>query len=92
MSDQTATPSGRTAATGPVSSRGLGLGLVREHLRRGWRVIATVRDDGGQEALRELASQGGGALEVEHAQLLAHLEVLPGGEGQVGLVHLAVGV
>ena len=41
------------------TSRGLGRALVEEHLRRGWRVIATVRD---KSALTDLASD---ALEIE---------------------------
>jgi len=36
------------------ASRGLGLGLVREHLARGWRVIATVRGEAGRQALAAL--------------------------------------
>ena len=45
------------------ASRGLGLGLVREHLSRGWRVTATVRTRSGElEALREGAS---GRLTIE---------------------------
>ena len=51
------------------ASRGLGLGLVQEHLRRGWRVVATVRDDGGQAALRELIAQAGGALGIERVDI-----------------------
>ncbi len=50
------------------ASRGIGLALVAEHLRRGARVVATVRSTGA-DALRE-AARGvpGGAdrLEVEH--------------------------
>jgi NAD(P)-dependent dehydrogenase (short-subunit alcohol dehydrogenase family) len=38
------------------ASRGLGLGLVREYLSRGWRVTATARDLGRADALRALAS------------------------------------
>jgi len=35
------------------ASRGLGLGLAREYLARGWRVIATARDNAGAlEALK----------------------------------------
>ena len=34
------------------ASRGIGLGLAEEYLRRGWRVIGTVRDDAGERALR----------------------------------------
>ncbi|PWR18267.1 SDR family oxidoreductase [Zavarzinia compransoris] len=33
------------------ASRGLGLGLTREYLGRGWRVIATIRDTGARAAL-----------------------------------------
>ena len=39
------------------ASRGLGLGLAREYLARGWRVIATARDNAGPlEALARTAS------------------------------------
>ncbi len=41
------------------ASRGLGRALVEEHLKRGWQVIATVRDD---QALAELATD---ALSIE---------------------------
>ena len=45
------------------ASRGLGLGLVREHLARGWRITATVRTRSEElEALREGAS---GRLTIE---------------------------
>ena len=45
-------------ATAPTAllvgtSRGLGLGLVRGYLARGWRVIATARDN--DRALKALA-------------------------------------
>ncbi len=45
------------------ASRGLGLGLVRRHLERGWRVIATAR--GQSEALHALADGFDGRLTVE---------------------------
>ncbi len=45
------------------ASRGLGLGLVREYLDRGWRVVATAR--GNNEALRTLKSHAGDRLRVE---------------------------
>jgi NAD(P)-dependent dehydrogenase (short-subunit alcohol dehydrogenase family) len=38
------------------ASRGLGLGLVREYLNRGWRVIATERRPGATAALAALAT------------------------------------
>jgi len=44
------------------ASRGLGLGLVREHLRRGWNVIATERKPGSSAGLAELACD---ALTIE---------------------------
>jgi NAD(P)-dependent dehydrogenase (short-subunit alcohol dehydrogenase family) len=43
------------------ASRGLGLALVEEYLKRGWRVVATVRG-GGRAALRELDND---RLEIE---------------------------
>jgi NAD(P)-dependent dehydrogenase (short-subunit alcohol dehydrogenase family) len=44
-------------------SRGLGLGLVREHLGRGWRVTATVRTRSAE--LDELREGTGGRLVIE---------------------------
>jgi NAD(P)-dependent dehydrogenase (short-subunit alcohol dehydrogenase family) len=41
------------------ASRGLGLGLAREYLSRGWRVIATARDDAAQLQKLETAAKGG---------------------------------
>ncbi|MFC0633558.1 SDR family NAD(P)-dependent oxidoreductase [Brevundimonas balnearis] len=49
------------------ASRGLGLGLVEEYLSRGWRVVATVRDDAGEAALQELP--GADRLTVERADV-----------------------
>ena len=49
------------------ASRGLGFGLVREYLDRGWRVVATSRGD--DEALRVLAGEVDGKL------VLARLDV-----------------
>lgn len=40
------------------ASRGIGLGLVREYLSRGWRVIATERTPGSSAALAALAGDG----------------------------------
>jgi NAD(P)-dependent dehydrogenase (short-subunit alcohol dehydrogenase family) len=44
------------------ASRGLGRALVKEHLIREWRVIATVRD---AEALQDLRSTWGDELDLE---------------------------
>jgi NAD(P)-dependent dehydrogenase (short-subunit alcohol dehydrogenase family) len=49
------------------ASRGLGLGLAREYLSRGWRVIATARDNATElEALEQAAS---GKLRIEHVDI-----------------------
>ncbi len=46
------------------ASRGLGLGLVREYLERGWRVVATSRGNHDDE-LKSLASTAGDRLRIE---------------------------
>jgi len=46
------------------ASRGLGFAMAQEYLKRGWRVIATGREDSA-ETLRRLAKASHGALEVE---------------------------
>lgn len=46
------------------ASRGLGLGLADEYLRRGWRVVATVRGT-GRTRLHALADEAGGRLAIE---------------------------
>ena len=49
------------------ASRGLGLGLVREHLARGWQITATVRTRSQElEALREGAR---GRLTIETVEI-----------------------
>jgi NAD(P)-dependent dehydrogenase (short-subunit alcohol dehydrogenase family) len=47
------------------ASRGLGLGLAREYLARGWHVIATARHPGKAEALQLLAQDNAGRLSIE---------------------------
>src|SRR5947209_2913006 len=49
------------------ASRGLGLGLAAELRRRGWNLIATVRDDAGRRRLQEL-----GGVEVETLDINDH--------------------
>ena len=51
------------------ANRGLGLGLARDYLRRGWRVTATTRDPGKAEALDALGRESGGTLRVEQADI-----------------------
>ena len=49
------------------ASRGLGLGLAREYLARGWRVIATARDDASKlEALEKGAKDN---LRIERVDI-----------------------
>lgn len=45
------------------ASRGLGLGLVEELARRGWEVLATVRDPDGSPELNQLALGGKARIE-----------------------------
>jgi NAD(P)-dependent dehydrogenase (short-subunit alcohol dehydrogenase family) len=45
------------------ASRGLGLGLAREYLKQGWRVVATVRGS-GRTPLHDLMAQADGRLEI----------------------------
>jgi NAD(P)-dependent dehydrogenase (short-subunit alcohol dehydrogenase family) len=51
------------------ASRGLGLGLAAELQRRGWDVVATVRDQAGERRLQALAEKPGGAITVEHVDI-----------------------
>jgi NAD(P)-dependent dehydrogenase (short-subunit alcohol dehydrogenase family) len=58
-----------TASSGPTAliigaSRGLGLALTGEYLKRGWQVVATVRG-ATRTGLHDLAERAGGRLEVE---------------------------
>ena len=57
------------------ASRGLGLALVREYLKRGWQVIATVRQQAAPEALAALRAQHPAALTIEHLEMNAPDEV-----------------
>ena len=50
------------------ASRGLGLALVEEYLRRGWRVIATVRGN-PPAALTGLRDAHGDRLGIEHLDI-----------------------
>src|SRR3954462_8240385 len=49
------------------ASRGLGLGLAHEYLGRGWRVIATARDDSSK--LDALAKGAAGRLRTEQVDI-----------------------
>ena len=49
------------------ASRGLGLGLAHEYLGRGWRVIATARDDSSKLAALEKSANG--RLRIENVDI-----------------------
>jgi NAD(P)-dependent dehydrogenase (short-subunit alcohol dehydrogenase family) len=49
------------------ASRGLGLGLAREYLGRGWRVIATARNDASK--LEALGGSAKGRLRIERVDI-----------------------
>jgi NAD(P)-dependent dehydrogenase (short-subunit alcohol dehydrogenase family) len=50
------------------ASRGLGLAMADEYLKRGWRVIGTVRGT-ARTGLHDLADKSGGRLEIEHVDI-----------------------
>jgi NAD(P)-dependent dehydrogenase (short-subunit alcohol dehydrogenase family) len=50
------------------ASRGLGLALAAEYLKRGWHVVATVRGE-APAALRELQFGASGRLVIAHADI-----------------------
>lgn len=58
---------GRTALIAGAS-RGLGLAMTDEFLRRGWRTIATVRSS-PKGGLRELKERSGDRLEIERLDI-----------------------
>jgi len=75
------------------ASRGLGLGLVREYLGRGWTVIATVRDDAGEAAVKALGADD--RLTVHRADVTsdADIERLAGAvKGPIDLLLLNAGI
>ena len=88
MTEQTALIAG--------ASRGLGLGLARELLGRGWSVIATARDPRRATGLTELARAHEGSLRVETLDIDDHAQVtaLPGrlGEAKLDLLFVNAGV
>ncbi len=56
------------------ASRGLGLAIAAELLRRGWRVIGTVRGETRTE-LHDLAGSAGGLLEVEPVDITVPAQI-----------------
>ena len=55
------------------ASRGLGLGLVAEHLKRGFDVIATVRKPADEAPLKALA--GAERLTIHHADVTSDADI-----------------
>lgn len=51
------------------ASRGLGLGLVKELVGRGWTVIATLRSPGTAAGLTDFAARSGGQVRLETLDL-----------------------
>jgi len=56
------------------ASRGLGLALAAEYLKRGWRVIATVRGS-ARTKLHDLEASAGDRLKIEHLDIDVPAEV-----------------
>jgi NAD(P)-dependent dehydrogenase (short-subunit alcohol dehydrogenase family) len=56
------------------ASRGLGLALAEDYLKRGWRVVATARG-GDRTALHDLADRAGGRLEIERVEMTDPSEI-----------------
>jgi NAD(P)-dependent dehydrogenase (short-subunit alcohol dehydrogenase family) len=56
------------------ASRGLGLGLAEEYLKRGWHVVGTVRGT-AQTGLHALQAKSGGRLEIENVDINEPVQV-----------------
>lgn len=56
------------------ASRGLGLALADEYLKRGWRVVGTVRGT-AKTGLHELAERAAGRLEIETIDIVQQEEI-----------------
>src|SRR5687768_15456368 len=78
------------------ASRGLGLGLAREYLSRGWQVTATARDLQRARELRDLAASAPSAVRLEAvdikdpAQVAALADRLAGTELDVLFVNAGI--
>jgi NAD(P)-dependent dehydrogenase (short-subunit alcohol dehydrogenase family) len=56
------------------ASRGLGLAIAEEYLKRGWQVVATVRS-GARTALHDLVDHAGGRLAIEIVDIVEPAQV-----------------
>ena len=58
-----------------AASRGLGLAMAEEFLKKGWNVIATVRAESGRTKLHDLAGQFQERLEIETLDICEQAQV-----------------
>src|ERR1700691_1863556 len=66
------------------ANRGIGLGVVKEFLRRGWSVIATARRPDTAAELKSLATANPGKLEIVGLDLANLAQVDGFAEGLAG--------
>jgi NAD(P)-dependent dehydrogenase (short-subunit alcohol dehydrogenase family) len=58
-----------------AASRGLGLAMAAEFLKKGWNVVGTVRDGSGRTKLHDLADEFKGRLEIEKLDICEQAQV-----------------
>jgi NAD(P)-dependent dehydrogenase (short-subunit alcohol dehydrogenase family) len=58
-----------------AASRGLGLAMAAEFLKKGWNVVGTMRSGSDRTKLHELAAQFEGRLEIETVDICEQAQV-----------------
>lgn len=58
-----------------AASRGLGLAMAAEFLKKGWNVVGTVRHGSGRTKLHDLADKFQGRLEIEKLDICEQAQV-----------------
>ena len=58
-----------------AASRGLGLAMAAEFLKKGWNVVGTVREGSGRTGLHELGDEHQGRLEIETLDICEQAQV-----------------
>src|SRR5271170_1712592 len=58
-----------------AASRGLGLAMAAEFLKKGWNVVGTVRGGSGRTKLHDLADEFEGRLEIETLDICEQAQV-----------------
>ena len=58
-----------------AASRGLGLAMAEEFLKKGWNVVGTVRAESGRTKLHDLTSQFQERLEIETLDICEQTQV-----------------